>query len=109
MFLASNLEKPKENQCFCSPRASGDPGGTIGAAHRHNLYTQTPDSPHLCGRLVQYEDVYTACNGGIYGRGNILCSYCGRNEEPIQIVSIHHLHPSSRMIAIHHHPSMFGS
>ena len=30
MCLASNLEKPKENQCFCFPRASGDPGGTIG-------------------------------------------------------------------------------
>ena len=23
MFLASNLEKPKENECFCSPKASG--------------------------------------------------------------------------------------
>ena len=25
-----------------------------GTAHRQNLYTQTPDSPHSCGRLVHY-------------------------------------------------------
>ena len=30
MFLAWNLKKHKENQCFCSSRASGDPGGTVG-------------------------------------------------------------------------------
>ena len=24
-----------------------------GTAHRQNLYTQSPDSPHLCGRLVK--------------------------------------------------------
>ena len=23
-----------------------------GTAHRQNLYTQTPDSPHACGRLI---------------------------------------------------------
>ena len=36
MFLASNLETPKENKCFCFPRASGDPGGTIGPATPKN-------------------------------------------------------------------------
>ena len=38
MLLALNLEKPKENQCFCFPRASGDPGGTIGPTTPKKLY-----------------------------------------------------------------------
>ena len=72
MFLASNLEKPEENQCFwvralngCVPPFASAPSlarslpqslpppfRREGTAHRQNLYTQTPDSPHLCGRLV---------------------------------------------------------
>mgnify|MGYP001172318794 CR=1 FL=1 len=42
MFLASNLEKPKENQCFCFPRASGDPGGTIGPTTPKKIYHKLP-------------------------------------------------------------------
>ena len=29
-----------------------------GTAHRQNLYTQTPDSPHACGRLVKNCKLY---------------------------------------------------
>ena len=34
---------------FRAPKVTSSRKGT---AHRQNLYTQTPDSPHACGRLV---------------------------------------------------------
>ena len=44
LFLASNLKKHVENQCFCSPEHMVTLGGT---AHRQNLYTQTPVTSHF--------------------------------------------------------------
>ena len=58
-FLALNLKKPKENHCFwlrtlknlrktfvfVFPRASGDPGGTIGPTTPKKYISQTPDPP----------------------------------------------------------------
>ena len=51
---------------FRAPKVTSSRKGT---AHRQNLYTQTPDSPHACGRLVAkgfycsgvslYHDVHT--------------------------------------------------
>ena len=49
MFLASNLEKTKENQCFCFPRASGDPGGTIGPTTPKKKYITNPRSTAQAG------------------------------------------------------------
>ena len=64
MFLASNLKKLKENQCFCPIIAlgvllailgtilaqNGSLGGPLGDLghnlERHSLYSQTPDPPH---------------------------------------------------------------
>ena len=39
-----------------------------GIAHRQNLYTQTPDSPHACGRLVLWCCLYR------YSYGTFPCS-----------------------------------
>ena len=78
MFLASNLKKPKENLCFwlrtlngCVPPFASAPSlarllpqslppplRREGTAHRQNLYTQTPDSPHACGRLVMFRNSF---------------------------------------------------
>ena len=58
-FLALTLKKPKENHCFwlrtlenirktfvfVFPRASGDPGGTIGPTTPKKYISQTPDPP----------------------------------------------------------------
>ena len=63
MFLASNLKKPTENECFCPIIAlgvllailgtilaqNGPLGGPLGDLghnlERHSLYSQTPDQP----------------------------------------------------------------
>ena len=56
MFLASNLEKPKENQCFCSPRASGDPGGTIGPTTPKKLYITNSRSTAQAAVMLYYDE-----------------------------------------------------
>ena len=40
---------------FRAPKVTSSRKGT---AHRQNLYTQTPDSPHACGRLVIYSGIF---------------------------------------------------
>ena len=39
---------------FRAPKVTSSRKGT---AHRQNLYTQTPDSPHACGRLVSFHEI----------------------------------------------------
>ena len=41
---------------FRAPKVTSSRKGT---AHRQNLYTQTPDSPHACGRLVCIACLFT--------------------------------------------------
>ena len=72
MLLAQNLEKLKENLRFCLPMPSGGagrplgvqgwpqgaPGGPESFLRRparpcgSEVYTQTPDPPHVCGRML---------------------------------------------------------
>ena len=58
MFLASNLKwlcpsfRLRSFARPLAPSVTSSPPRREGTAHRQNLYTQTPDSPHSCGRLV---------------------------------------------------------
>ena len=49
---------------FRAPKVTSSRKGT---AHRQNLYTQTPDSPHACGRLVNQFDLFEI-PAGFYNR-----------------------------------------
>ena len=67
------------------PQSLPPPLRREGTAHRQNLYTQTPDSPHLCGRLV-YDDL-----GPRNARNNILktsFSFFRRRKKVISMVPI---------------------
>ena len=79
MFLASNLKKPKENQCFCPIIAlgvllailgtilaqNGPLGGPLGDLghnlERHSLYSQTPDQPQSGRYLYKKMTILGSC------------------------------------------------
>ena len=58
MFLASNLEKTKENRCFYSPTGSGDPGGTIGPTTPKKLYITNPRSTAQAAVMLRLDEFH---------------------------------------------------
>ena len=88
-FLALTVKKPKENQCFwlrtlknlrktfvfAFPRASGDPGGTIGPTTRTVQYCTVLYS------AVQYCTVLLRCCTVLYST----VQYCNSTENNLKL------------------------
>ena len=64
---------------FRAPKVTSSRKGT---AHRQNLYTQTPDSPHACGRLVKFA-CFGSRNECLFDLRMIMHGFGSRNPENI--------------------------